>query len=177
MYATTDFKNIEYLKRGNQRQQHAYNVLNELSIFDQLLQYRPILTGTIPIGIDLPESDLDIICECSNHNEFVTTLSSLYADQPKFYVQTKFWYDLSTTIVTFQTGGFDIEIFGQNYPTENQNAYKHMLIEHKILKANDKSFKAEIIRLKREGFKTEPAFATVLDLDGDPYEELLKLEL
>ena len=65
-----NFKNIEYLKHGNERQKLAFYEIRHHGIFEILEKYNPILTGTIPIGIDLPESDLDIICECENHSEF-----------------------------------------------------------------------------------------------------------
>ena len=172
-----DFTNIEYLKSGNKRQQRAYELLTKLSIFEQLRTYKPILTGTIPIEIDLPESDLDIICECTNHGKFAQILTSLFGDMRNFKIRTSKWNGLLSTIVTFQADEFEIEVFGQNVPTQNQNAYRHMIIEHRILKEKDAVFKSEIIRLKREGIKTEPAFAKLLGLQGDPYEELLKIEI
>ncbi|MGV3586798.1 MAG: DUF4269 domain-containing protein [Adhaeribacter sp.] len=173
----TDFTNIEYLKAGNERQQKAYIELTKLSIFVDLQAYSPILTGTIPIGIDLPESDLDIICECSNHQEFAETITRLYSNKDKFEIRTNTWNNLFSTIATFRAEEFEIEIFGQDYPTEEQNAYRHMLVEHKILNLKDNKFRAEIIRLKQEGLKTEPAFAKLLGLVGDPYVELLKFEI
>ena len=171
-----DFTNIEYLREGNYRQQSAYLELTDLSIFEKLKAYKPILTGTIPIGIDLPESDLDIICECSNHNEFTETISSLYSSKNNFEIRTSIWNGLKSTIVTFQSGEFEIEIFGQDCPTKNQNAYKHMIIEHQILNLKDYEFRTKIMELKRKGLKTEPAFAKLLGLSGNPYGELLKLE-
>ena len=172
-----DFTNIEYLKKGNKRQQQAYIELTKLSIFEDLQAYSPVLTGTIPIGIDLPESDLDIICECSNHQKFAETLTRLYSDKDKFEIRTNTWNNLLSTIATFRSGEFEVEVFGQDYPTKEQNAYRHMLIEHKILNLKDDKFRTEIIRLKQEGLKTEPAFAKLLALVGDPYVELLKFEI
>jgi uncharacterized protein YdcH (DUF465 family) len=172
----TDFTNIEYLREGNVRQQQAYSELTRLSIFENLQAYSPILTGTIPIGIDLPESDLDIICECSDHSEFAETLKSFYEDKPHFAIGTGTYNGLNSTIVTFESGAFKIEIFGQDCPTRNQHAYRHMLVEHHILNSNGDEFRKEIIRLKQSGLKTEPAFAKLLGLPGDPYEALLRLE-
>ena len=171
-----DFTNIQYLRSGNNRQQRAYLKLTELSIFEKLQAYKPLLAGTIPLGIDLPESDLDIICECSNHVKFTETLTSLYSNKNNFEVRTSIWKGLTSTIVTFQSGEFEIEIFGQDCPTRNQNAYQHMIIEYQILNSKDDDFRTKIIGLKQEGIKTEPAFAKLLDLSGNPYEELLKLE-
>jgi len=45
-----------------------------------------------------------------------------------------------------------------------------------LLSENDPSFRDEIIRLKEKGFSTEEAFAFLLGIEGDPYENLLKLE-
>ncbi|MBD0831594.1 DUF4269 domain-containing protein [Aestuariibaculum sediminum] len=172
-----DFTNIEYLKYGNKEQQQAYIELTKLSIFEDLQAYSPILTGTIPIGINIPGSDLDIICECSNHQKFAETLTYLYSDKDKFEIRTNTRANLLSTIASFQVGGFEIEVFGQNCPTKKQNAYRHMLVEHKILNLKGGTFRREIIRLKQEGFKTEPAFAKLLALAGDPYVELLKLKV
>jgi len=172
----TDFTNIEYLKGGNDRQRRAFIELTKMSIFEQLQDYKPILTGTIPIGIDLPESDLDIICQCSNHLKFTETLNSLYSNKENYQIRTRDLNDLESTIATFQSGEFQIEIFGQDCHPENQNAYRHMIIEHKILSSKNDDFRTEIIQLKKEGLKTEPAFARLLGLQGNPYEELLKFK-
>lgn len=168
------FKNIEYLKHGNTRQQLAYAAIIGLRIFEILQPYNPMLTGTIPIEIDLPESDLDIICECENHEEFSKLISNHFHQKKGFEIST---YTPSsgttTTIATFESSNFIFEIFGQNIPTEKQNAYRHMLIEYRILAEKGEAFKNKIIQLKQEGIKTEPAFAKLLRLEGNPFDELL----
>ncbi|MBO6516631.1 MAG: DUF4269 domain-containing protein [Bacteroidia bacterium] len=172
----TDFTTIEYLKTGNLRQQLAYAELTRLSVFDDLKRYCPLLTGTIPIGIDLPESDLDIICECSDHAEFRETLCALYSDKEGFRIHTSQQGGKESTVAAFRSGQFDIEVFGQDCPSHNQSAYIHMLVEHKILNSMGEEFRENVLRLKRGGLKTEPAFAQLLGLKGDPYKELLKFE-
>ncbi|MGO4911693.1 DUF4269 domain-containing protein [Leeuwenhoekiella sp. W20_SRS_FM14] len=171
-----NFKNIEYLKHGNKRQKLAFKEINRHKIFEILKVYNPILTGTIPIGIDLPESDLDIICECDNHTKFKDYLTKTFSEKKDFRVYTKQLDGIESTIAEFKTDHFLFEIFGQNIPTEKQNAYRHMLIENRILIAKGFDFKQSIKKLKSEGLKTEPAFAVLLGLKGDPYSELFKYE-
>ena len=47
--------------------------------------------------------------------------------------------------------------------------------EQRLL-ALDSRLGSAVVRLKEEGLKTEPAFASVLGLNGDPYEAMLMLE-
>ena len=50
------------------------------------------------------------------------------------------------------------------------------MVEYNLLNKHGEKFRQQIIELKRQGYKTEPAFALVLGLTGDPYIELLKFE-
>lgn len=83
-------------------------------------------------------------------------------------------HDEESVVCNFKTDDFEIEIFGQNIPPKQQNAYRHMLIEHQILQEKGEGFRLKIIELKRTGYKTEPAFAELLNLKGNPYLALLK---
>ena len=49
-----------------------------------------------------------------------------------------------------------------------------MIIEHHILQQEGEDFKRKVVALKESGMKTEPAFAQLLGLDGDPYLALLE---
>ncbi len=172
----TDFKNIEYLKNGNKRQRISYFALHELAIFDYLKKYNPILTGTIPIEIDLPDSDLDIICECKDHISFAKDLTEKFGKYFDFHIWSNTHHGIKSTIASFSYKGQKIEIFGQNIPTDNQNSFRHMLIERQILQEKGTEFKNKIVELKKQGIKTEPAFAQMLGLKGNPYLELLKFD-
>lgn len=168
-----DFTKIDYLKNGNERQKRAYEVLTRYQIFERLKDYSPILAGTIPIEIDIEDSDLDIICEVTDFTEFEKTLSEMFSEFDlkieKITVNNE-----QATVLNFELEEFPVEIFGQNKPATEQNAYRHMIAEYKILQEKGEDFKQKIIKLKKQGIKTEPAFGILLNLEK-PYEDLLKM--
>ena len=79
-----------------------------------------------------------------------------------------------TVIAGFRYRSFDFELLAQPVPVEEQDAYRHMLVEHHVLETRPQ-IREDIVRLKASGWKTEPAFARVLGLEGDPYDGLLDL--
>ena len=169
----TDFKDINYLKNGNWKQKKVFEILTKYNILEKLCPYKPILVGTIPIEIDTVTSDLDIICHFKNKTTFSTNIENLFSSFENFKIKEKNELKPQAVVARFKADGFDVEIFGQNLPTEQQNAYIHMITEHKILQKKGKSFRKKIIALKKRGIKTEPAFALELGLEGNPYEALL----
>lgn len=172
-----DFSNIEYLKYGNQKQLKSYEQLTANNIFTILNEFNPILVGTIPIKIDIDSSDLDIICFFKNKEQFISNLILNFENKSQFSIREIKINKVDSIVASFSLENFEIEIFGQNIPTKEQLGYRHMIIEHQILDAKDENFRLEIIRQKQNGLKTEPAFAKVLGLVGDPYEELLKYKV
>lgn len=170
-----DFKNYNYLKEGNEKQQKAYEVLKKLDIFNTLKDFSPILVGTIPINIDIGSSDLDIICEVYSFEEFQEIIEINYSMYNKFHINS---YINNEKILTigFYVDNMEIEIYAQSLETYKQNGYRHMIVEDRILKLAGDKAREEIIKLKKEGLKTEPAFARYLGIEGNPYDELLKLE-
>lgn len=78
-------------------------------------------------------------------------------------------------IVQFRAHDWDIELFCQSIPTNEQWGVRHFQVEQRLLKFNPK-LRSVVQQLKRDGLKTEPAFAAALGLPGDPYESLLELE-
>ncbi|WP_035651831.1 DUF4269 domain-containing protein [Flavobacterium sp. ASV13] len=172
-----DFSTIEYLKSGNERQILAYETLTKNKILEVLIEFDPILVGTIPINIDIENSDLDIICFWKNKNHFIEKVTSLFKNKSDFTIRETVINQHESIVGNFKLDDFEIEIFGQNIPTKNQNGYRHMIIEYQILESRDENFRQEIIKLKQNGYKTEPAFAKLLGLKNDPYIELLNYKI
>jgi hypothetical protein len=169
-----NFLSIEYLKTGNQLQKEVYNLLTKNRVMEKLKRLHPILVGTIPINIATNYSDLDIVCTFENKELFKEEIQSQFSAYPDFSIIEKSFQNESTVIVRFKMKAFPVEIFAQRKPSNQQMAFLHMLIEHKILEEEGKDFRKSIIELKENGLKTEPAFTKLLNLQGDSYLSLLK---
>ena len=169
-----NLETLDYLNDGNEKQRRAHQLLTSHSVFEILRGFDPLLIGTIPLNIDIEKSDLDIICCWKSKNLFIETIIENFSHHRGFLLTEKKITSHDTIIATFQIDQFEIEIFGQNMPTKQQEGYRHMMIEHKILSSNDETFRQKIIYLKKQGLTTEQAFAKQLDLAGDPYQELLR---
>jgi hypothetical protein len=171
-----NFDSIEYLLNGNERQRQAYSILTNNQVLSKLKKFDPILVGTIPINIDIENSDLDIICSFSDKQEFQKSITANFSNEKSFTIRENPYLETPAIVANFFIASFQIEIFGQNIPTRHQFAYRHMIVEHNLLNQYGEVFRRQIIELKRQGHKTEPAFAIALNLSGDPYMELLKFE-
>jgi hypothetical protein len=171
------FDNICYLKGGTPKQRQAYEVLTQYQVIDKLVDYTPILAGTIPINVDIESSDLDIICCLDSKNEFEDYVQQQFGNFSKFTIKHITVNGQETVVANFVADGWEIEIFGQQVPVKQQAAYRHMLIEHHLLNYYDEEFRLKIVSLKEQGYKTEPAFAKVLNLKGDPYQALLNYKI
>lgn len=167
-----DWKSIEYLSEGNKRQKEAYFVLKETAILEKLNNYHPILVGTIPIDIDIESSDLDIICQTDDYKTFGDLIQLHFQHFEGFSTNI----NESRYLARFRFKNFEIEVFATNQPTDLQPAYRHMIVEDRILQLLGINFRNEIRVLKNKGLKTEPAFGQLLTIKENPYEELLKYE-
>lgn len=162
------------MKGGNPVQREAYRVLMEHRIMDRLARYDPVVAGTIPIGIDIPGSDIDILCCAGEFNGTEAVLRENFSVYPQFGCNRINQGTDPALVCSFWIEPFEIEIFAQHKPVREQNGFRHLLAEHALLELYGKDLRREIVSLKRTGLKTEPAFARALGLPGDPYEAILQ---
>lgn len=169
-----DFLTLDYLKNGSEIQRRIYSVLEKYQIFEKLKEYNPILTGTFPINVNIEKSDLDIILESDDLIQTEKYIRDHFKDLKDFRIQFSEINGIDSLISTFCLEEFPVELFAQKVPTKLQNAYRHMIKEYEILQEEGEEFRKQIINLKENGWKTEPAFSELLGLKGNPYLELLK---
>lgn len=169
-----DWHDTTYLQHGSAPQRRAFAVLRRHALLPRLAAYAPVLVGTFPLDLTVPGSDLDIICEVADWAAFRQALAGFaafpgYAVRPAATAQP-------AVVASFEVERLAVEVFGQALPTARQNGYRHMVLEARLLALGGVALRQRVLALKASGMKTEPAFARVLGLPGDPYQALLELE-
>ncbi|MBF6614232.1 MAG: DUF4269 domain-containing protein [Chloroflexi bacterium] len=170
-----NLNNISSLLKGTARQMDAYHALLNLALFSVLRDYSPALVGAIPLDIDVEESGLGIICEAQDLEAFARRVADAYKKRRDFNIHPETISGMPSVVARFTSGGFNIEITGQPKPVTEQSAYRLMLVEARLLEIGGSRARNAIRELKRDGLKTEPAFAQYFDLEGDPCASLLQL--
>lgn len=169
-----------YLLTGTPRQQEVYRLLFSAGVFDTLREYSPCLAGTIPLQVDVPESDADIICEVKSHKAFERALRENFSCREGFTMKHFKAQEQTVTLAQFilcdaVSQALTVEIFGQSLPVKEQNAYRHLVVEARLLGLAGEGAKNCIRSIKAQGIKTEPAFAQYFGIAGEPYQTLLDL--
>jgi len=143
-------------------------VLNLLAGFD------PRIAGTLPLGVSLPGSDIDILCHAPEPDEVADRLWRACERLPTLNLRR--WTEAGRPLVaTFAIGGSPVEVFASPIEVDRQEGWRHFLAEGRLLALGGDALRARVMVLRQGGAKTEPAFAAALGLRGDPYAELSRL--
>jgi hypothetical protein len=150
------------------------DALAECGALEVLAPFDPRVAGTLPLGLDLPGSDIDVLCFAPDLRTFTETVWDAFSDAPGFI--TKQWVDPPrSVVVTFEVAGWQIQLYGEALPVEQQRGWRHFAVERRLLALGGLGFRGAVLALRQRGMKTEPAFAAALGLRGDPYLGLLDL--
>lgn len=148
--------------------------VKRLSILATLSHYDPHVAGTPPLGLDVPTNDIDILCYAPDLNLFALHIWEAFSSSADFRIWQ--WRgDDKAVIAAFRADGWQFELFGQAKPVEQQRDWRHFLVEQRLIRLGGKSFVEAVMAFRKNGMKTEPAFAAALDIEGDPYELLFDI--
>lgn len=148
-----------------------FKALYDSGVLLNLKSFGALVTGTFPLDIAIDHSDIDIVVSTDQLLDLADLLKGLYGGQNGFKLEVNSSYIVSE----FSFSGFKFEIYAEKTLSCLQDANLHFLIEERLLKLGSEKFKKKIIELKKAGLKTEPAFAQVLNLNGDPYQALINI--
>ncbi|HUD90474.1 DUF4269 domain-containing protein, partial [Sphingobium sp.] len=99
------------------------DALTNCGVMAVLAAFDPRLVGTPPLGIAMPDSDLDIVCEVHDADAFTGTLTDTFRTMPGFTLRRS--DDLNAIICGFVAHGWEFEIFGQPIPVAQQHGWRH----------------------------------------------------
>lgn len=148
--------------------------LHDASVLDRLAAFDPHVAGTPPLGLDMPDSDIDVLCHARDLAGFADAVIDAFCTMPDFAIH-QWMRNGQPVIARFTVGGWPVEIFGSTEPVAGQPGWRHFVVERRLLAIGGMVFRQSILAARRAGAKTEPAFAAVLALAGDPYAALLDL--
>ena len=154
---------------------HYLAVLDRSGLLTALARFDPHVAGTPPLGLDLPGSDIDVICQATDAEAFTKTLWDFASPLDGFAIH-QWTRDGRPVVASFHLDGWPVEVFGDPRPVARQAGWRHFEIERRLLGLGGDGLRAAVMQRRRDGLKTEPAFARVLGLEGDPYTALLAFD-
>lgn len=119
------------------------------------------ICGTLPLGVGLPEADIDVAISYKPEDkvkllEWVQNFQDKTLD-PRLQIQN----DIMLFHFKYDNRIYEFYMSPQNL--FEQNAYRHMNIEMRLLKVFGEPLKTRIQNFKKEGLKTEHAFLKALN--------------
>ncbi len=160
-----------------EKKKTVFTALQNLRILSDFQQFQPLIAGTFPLDVSTSASDVDVLMSSQDLHGVQRLLVEKYSHLPHFKIETT-EVDFEPTVVSnFVFDGVPFEVFVQSTPSVRQRGYLHFLVEERLLKLGGGAFKSAVTALRADGIKTEPAFAKLLKLQGDPYEALLALQI
>ncbi|MYL70436.1 DUF4269 domain-containing protein [Halobacillus litoralis] len=97
----------ERMKNGSAKQRRAYEAIERLGILSQYRSFQPVVCGTVPIGVYVVNSDLDIIMEAYHLPLLEHSLINDYGRMAGFQLQRKMIRERKVVKVNFSYGNFN----------------------------------------------------------------------
>ena len=151
-----------------ERNKRVYEAVVESLVLEKFKDHEPLIVGTFPLGLEQKNSDIDILLSSNNFPELKEKIEDQFSEYENFSIEIKNDFLLSR----FSLNQIPFEIYCSSISSSSQRAFRHFQVEERLLKLGGNWFREKVLALRREGLKTEPAFAQALNLLGDPYEAL-----
>jgi hypothetical protein len=144
------------------------------AVLDLLAGFDPRIAGTLPLGVSIAGSDIDILCHAPEPNDVADCLWQARERLPGLVLRR--WISGGRPLVaTFAVDDWPVEVFASPVEVERQAGWRHFVVERRLLELAGEALRQRVLGLRRAGARTEPAFAAALCLQGDPYAALYRL--
>lgn len=133
-------------------------------VAEALAAYDPRCVSSLASGLDVPGSDLDVVCDLRGGPSLVADARAAFGGRTGFSDWTS---GPRTVVAWWQDDGLGVEVVGAPRAVTEQPAFRHFCVQERLVALGGAPF-AEAVRAVRrcEGRKTEPAICRVLGLDA-----------
>jgi Domain of unknown function (DUF4269) len=146
----TEAMSIRHDRRSYERALAECDVVGTLASFD------PRVAGTPPLGLDVPDSDIDVLCFAPDAHAFTDTVWHNFSNAPAFTAK-QLVREPRPVVASFEVAGWRVELYGEAVPVEQQRGWRHFAVEQRLLALGDEDLPVAVLALRGQGMKTEPA--------------------
>lgn len=148
-------------------------------LLDGLREHDPVVAGPCPLGLDRPDSNVDVLCCAPPTTAFVEQVAAVVPDAQAFtWHRDRVDAAYDAVIVTLHLDGLPVEVIAQARPTREQRAYRGLVVARRLLVLGGAPLQTRVRdeHLRSDQIELEAAFARALRMDGEPVTALLRLE-
>lgn len=146
-------------------------------LLDGLQDHDPVVAGTYPLGLDRPDSDVDLLCCAPPTEAFAAQVAAAAPDARALRWHRRTFDDQpDAVVVNLFLDDLPVEVFAQACPTHQQHGYRHLVVERRLLIIGGAELQRAVRDQRHGPGSVEGAFARTLGLDGDPFAAVLALE-
>jgi hypothetical protein len=112
------------------------SAVDSSAVLELLRPFDPRIVGTLPLGVAVPGSDIDIVCHAPDPNAFADTIWARYRAAEQFALYR--WTSATRPVIArFVWDGWPFELFGDQCPVEQQRGWIHFEVERRLLALDD----------------------------------------
>ncbi|WP_206685331.1 DUF4269 domain-containing protein [Bradyrhizobium uaiense] len=101
------------------------------AVMELLKPFDPRVVGTLPLGLAVPGSDIDIVCHAPDPDLFADAVWTHYQSADDFILYR--WVSgTRPAIARFVLDGWPFELFGDQDPVEQQRGWIHFEVERRL---------------------------------------------
>lgn len=150
------------------------DAIRRAGVLELLAPCDPHVVGTLPLGIAVRDSDIDIVCHAPDRDALADLIWEAFGAANGFAIYQ--WSAKGRPLIArFEAKGWPFEIFASADAIADQAGWQHFRVEQRLLSLAGFALRDQVMALRMRGMKTEPAFAAVLGLPGDPYAAMSAL--
>ncbi|MGY4226556.1 hypothetical protein ACVMIH_003917 [Bradyrhizobium sp. USDA 4503] len=115
---------------------HYASAVTSSAVMELLKPFDPRIVGTLPLGLAVPGSDIDIVCHASDPNAFADIVWAHYQACDDF-VLFRWTSGTRPVIARFVCDGWPFELYGDLRLVEQQRGWIHFKVERRLLALDD----------------------------------------